>query len=172
MSHYDQIKSLIKPYIGEETKVFPKFLHYLLSDPKYGSINHTNEPKSIKAIQGVIDLYKEWIDTGIKPSEDIWLKARELAWKAWNASAAAYAAYAADATNADSAAYAAAASAAYAAAYAAHAAARAAYDAASASTIPRSEVEKAQLDKLNDLIRTKGEDEDDGLYSWEDYEKG
>ena len=152
MTHRENIKSLIDPY--KETKVLPKFLHWILSDPKYGSINQTNDKKSIKAIQGVIDLYKDWIDTGIKPSKELWLKAKDLAYDAayYAAYAAAYAAYASDA-NDDA---------------AANAAANAAYAAATTTTIPRSEVEKAQLDKLTDLIRTKGED--DGLYSWEDYE--
>ena len=136
------IKDLITPYIGEETKIFPKFLLWILSDPKYGSINQTNEPKSIKTIQTVIDLYKEWVNTGKKPDKELWLKANDAAWAAYDA-----------------------------AAYAAAAAAAAAAYWAAAKQIPRSEAESAQIDKLNDLIRTKGEDEDDGLYSWEDYEK-
>ena len=144
MSHFNQIKSLIHPY--KETKVFPKFLHWLLSDPKYGSVNQTNDKKSIKAIQGVIDLYKEWIDTGIKPDKKLWRKARDLA-------AVVAAAYAAD-----DAAAAAAADDAYAADYAAvacaadDAAADDAVFAAVAAGIPRSEVKQAQLDKLSELI--------------------
>lgn len=137
MTHKENIKTLIDPV--KETKVLPKFLHWILTDPKYGTINNTNDKKSIESIQGVIDLYKEWIDTGIKPSEDLWLKAREFASAAAAADWAAYAAVAAD--------------------WAAYA----------AFGIPRSEVEKAQIDKLESLIKNKGE-EDDGCYTWEDYE--
>ena len=145
MTHHDQIKSLIQPHL--ETKIFPKFLLWILSDPKYGSINQTNEPKSIKATQTVIDLYKEWINTGKKPDKELWLKAREAAYDA------AYATDAADAADAD-------------AAYA-----DAAY-AAVDKQIPRSEVESAQIDYLEKLIKNNGEDdENDQLYSWEDYEK-
>ena len=145
MNHIDIIKSLITPV--KETKVFPKFLHWLLSDPKYGSINQTKDKKSIEAIQGVIDLYEEWLNTGLKPEQKRWLKARDIARDV-------------NATTADAAYIAANA----AVAYAANAVANTAVDAG----IPRSEVEKAQIDKLNSLIETNGEDD---LFTENDYEK-
>jgi len=136
MTHYDTIKSLIKPHSDKEDLVFQKFMLYLLNDPKYGAINQAKDKKSIKAIRGVIDLYKEWLDTGKKPEQEIWLKAKDDAWDAATAAAAfastaaAAAAYASNASNA--------------AAIAATAAAEAG--------IPRSEVEKAQIKYLDHLI--------------------
>ena len=160
MTHKETIRSLITPHAENESLVFQKFLLFLLEDPKYGSINQTKDQKSTKAIQGVIDLYKEWIDTGKKPERGLWLKAKELAW------AAAYAAYAATATATATATAASADASADAAVYAA---ASAAATAATAAGIPRSEVEKAQLDKLESLIKTNGIDEDE-LFSEADYE--
>ena len=143
--------------------VVPQFMIFLLDDPKYGSINQTKDQKSIKAIQGVIDLYKEWIDTGIKPDKELWLKAREVAW----AAAYAYAAYAAyDAAYAADAAVADAAAAYVAAADAASAYAASAY--AADARFPRSEVRQAQFNHLQELINQSS---NDGLFTLEDYDK-
>ena len=146
VSNTEKIRIKIKSIIN--TDKFHKFLHWILSDTKYGSINQSNDPRTKEVIQTVIDLYEEWINTGKKPSEDLWLKAKEAAYYA-AVYTAAYAAYA---------------SASSAIAGFSTRAAEAAADAADAAGIPRSEVEKAQLDKLDKLINQ------DELYSWEDYE--
>ena len=142
MSHYDIVKAKIKPHADQQDLVFQKFMLFLLDDPKYGSINQTKNQKAIKATQTIIDLYKEWIDTGKKPEQEIWLKAREVA----DAADAAYAAYAAVAAAVAAWAAASAADAAWAAADAA--------DAAAYAGTPRSEVNKAQIEYLDHLINS------------------
>jgi hypothetical protein len=94
--------------------VWPKFAHWLLTDPEHGIIKYSNKPE---AITGVADLYKIWI-TGEKPKKEEWVQARRgdaayaAAYAAYAAAYAAAAAYDAD-SAADYAAYAADAAAAY-----------------------------------------------------------
>ena len=122
--------------------VWPQFALWLLRDA--GLLRVTNRNR--KAIQDVIDLYAEWVATGVCPG-----KAR---WKA--AYAAAYAGYAAATSAADyatSAAVTSAAYAGYAAAYAAYAGYAAAYAVTSAAAAAaRQKAWSAIADKLIELM--------------------
>ena len=106
--------------------VGPRFLRWLLADPKDGVLRFAQTDQQRSSIQGVADLYARQIE-GHPPNSEDWNAAADAA----DAAAAAAAAYAADAAAA-AAAYAAARAAA-AAAYAADAAAAAADAAAAAA---------------------------------------
>ena len=125
---------LSAPKVGADLSlVWPKFAIWLLTDPKFGTIQFAKSKQSKKSIQDVADAYQKVVDGSAKRID--WLKLRNDAYAA--AAAAAAAAYA----------YAAAAAAAYAAdAYAADAAA-AAYAAAARKTF-----RNAQADKLIEIM--------------------
>ncbi len=114
--------------------VGPRFLRWLLADPKDGVLRFAQTDQQRSSIQGVADLYARQIEGHPPNSED------------WNA-----AAYAADAAAAAAAAYAADA-----AAYAADAAARAADAAAYAADAARAAAAAAarvrQADKLIEFL--------------------
>ena len=77
--HLTKIKAKIE--LIQNTKQFQVFILWLLDDIEYGCLNIANEPDTIKAMYGVIDLYREWINTGKKPNEDRWIEAGEVAWE-------------------------------------------------------------------------------------------
>ena len=104
--------------------VFPKFMYWLLIDPKHGIIQYADK-RHIQIIQNIANLFKRKIDGELVSSQEF----AAAAAAAYAAAAAAYAAAAAAAYAAD----AAAAAAAYAAAAAAYAATDAAYAAADAA---------------------------------------
>lgn len=133
--------------------VWPKFALWLLTDSKHGVIQYAGA-RDQSAIVGVANLYRTWLDTGVKPSASEFRDAARDAADAARAAyaAAAYAVYAAvyDARAAYAAVYAARAAvyAAYAAADAAHAAAAyAARDAADAAPW------ETMADKLEELLK-------------------
>ena len=99
--------------------VWPQFASWLLRDAGLLQVTDRNR----KAIQDVIDLYAEWVATGVCPEKARWkasaASAADYATSAAFASAAAYAGYAATSAAVASAAASAAAYAGYAAAYAA-----------------------------------------------------
>jgi hypothetical protein len=96
------------PVGADLSMVWPRFALWMLR-----GLPELTRPDVKAAVDGVVTLYEQWVDLGVKPAAEKWRKARSAA-----ADAAAYAAYAA---------YADAAAAAYAAAYAAYAAYAAAY---------------------------------------------
>ena len=113
--------------IGVDLKmVWPKFVVWLLTDQRHGVMRHSRTERTKKSIIRVSGLYKEWIETGVKPDFYAAAAAADAAAAAADADdAAAYAAYAAAAYAADAAATAASAD----AGDAADAAADPAYDA-------------------------------------------
>lgn len=53
----------------------PHFMLLLLSDPEYGVINYFDNDRT----KDIIDLCREWVNTGNKPNKEIWLKTRDAA---------------------------------------------------------------------------------------------
>jgi hypothetical protein len=145
MDHYDKIKSLLAPHV--DTPVFREFLLWILDDQKYGSLSETYEPQSLLPIRDLIDLCKTWISTGKKPPLEFWNLTIRRAAHYVSASIA----FNKDKdTDID-----------YVAGFASWGGGR--------RTFPISNVREAQLDKLENLIKTNEIEND--IYSWEDYEK-
>jgi hypothetical protein len=119
------------PLVGADlSMVWPRFALWLLGDPDGPVVLAAANYPDVKAsVEGVVALYREWVETGIKPAIARWSAAR---WSAARWSAARWSAAAA-AADAAAAAAAAAADAADAAAARWSAAAAAAADAADAA---------------------------------------
>lgn len=47
---------------------FPKFVLWLIHDPKWGLLQNTHDVESFDSIKSSVPLYEEWLSTGIKPS--------------------------------------------------------------------------------------------------------
>jgi hypothetical protein len=139
--------------------VYPRFMLWMLVDPKAGVIKFAKKKATQEAIKGVAALFQRWLD-GCKPPASEWESARRKAYAA--AAAYAYDAYAAAAAYAYDA-YAAAAAYAYDAydAYADAAAAAYAYDAYAAAAYAYDAYADAarrkhyvlMADKLLDILR-------------------
>jgi len=145
MNHFDTIQEKIKPIV--DTDKFINFILYLLSDLKYGAINNKCSQKSKESIQSVIDIYKDWLDSGKKPELDRWIEVRD---KVVDSNTADWAANAGFVTSSHTS-----------VAYLSH---NTSHN-YGIDEITISEAKEAHIIKLDSLIN------EDGLYSWEDYEK-
>lgn len=141
---HDQIK------VGADlSMVWPKFSLAILNDKEKGCINFAEEGKDRDFVQGVIELYLEWVRTGIKPSLERW-KVYAYA----SASAYAYASVSAYAyASAYASAYVSASAYAYVSAYASASASASAYAYAYAYASARKDFWLWAKDKLFTLLR-------------------
>lgn len=79
---HDQIK------VGADlTMVWPKLAHAILTDEEHGVLIHVQEDEfkqQKEAIENVVELYKEWISTGVNPNRGKWDGVKNTAREASN----------------------------------------------------------------------------------------